>query len=176
MINKPLLSFWALGDGKQAIGNAELFNKPLTAFFASRQCSGGAIRAAMDWAVKQAQQKTPVISGFHSPLEKSVLEVLLAGRAPCVIVLARKLEQAHLPSDWLSAIQMGTTAIVSIENTTQRLTVERAARRNDWVAKHAVRIAVAHANPNGVLQRQIQQWQANGCQVQFLITPASDVL
>jgi len=37
-----------------------------------------AIRAAMNWAVEQARSKCPVISGFHSPLKQSVLQVLLA--------------------------------------------------------------------------------------------------
>lgn len=46
-----------------------LLEQPLTAFFASRRCSGRAILAAMDWAVEQAQARTPLIGGFHSPLE-----------------------------------------------------------------------------------------------------------
>ena len=47
-------------------GNANLLDLPMTAFFASRQCPGAAIRAAMDWALQQAKLKTVVISGFHS--------------------------------------------------------------------------------------------------------------
>lgn len=55
------------------LGNQALLALPMTAFFASRQCPGTAIRAAMDWALQQAQSKAVVISGFHSPLEQSVL-------------------------------------------------------------------------------------------------------
>jgi len=54
-------------------GASGLLNTPLTAFFASRQCPGAAIRAAMDWALQQARAKQVVVSGFHSPLEQSVL-------------------------------------------------------------------------------------------------------
>ncbi len=57
----------------------------------------------MDWAVEQARMKTPLIGGFHSPLEQSVLEVMLAAHAPVVIVIARKLETAQLPGAWLEA-------------------------------------------------------------------------
>lgn len=46
-----------------------LLEQPLTAFFASHRCSGRAILAAMDWVVEQAQARTPLIGGFHSPLE-----------------------------------------------------------------------------------------------------------
>lgn len=77
MIEDRSLSFWSLEGGEQGVGNASLLDHPLTAFSASRQCSGAAIRAAMDWAVEQARSKSPVISGFHSPLEQSVLEVML---------------------------------------------------------------------------------------------------
>jgi hypothetical protein len=58
----------------------------MTAFFASRQCPGTAIRAAMDWALNQAREKNVVVSGFHSPLEQSVLKVLMAAHSPAVVV------------------------------------------------------------------------------------------
>lgn len=93
-MNKALLSFWSLEGGEHGIGNAALLDLPLTAFFASRQCPGSTIRAAMEWAIEQARGKKPVISGFHSPLEQSVLAVLLTAGAPCVIVVARKPDPA----------------------------------------------------------------------------------
>jgi hypothetical protein len=140
----------------------------LTAFFASRQCSGAAIRAAMDWAVEQARSKSPVISGFHSPLEQSVLKVMLTADAPCVIVIARKLEHSHLPPAWLRALREEKAAVVSVENSTQRLTAELAVRRNDWVAEHAARIVVAHASPEGNLMSQAMQWGCNGRHIDYL--------
>ncbi len=121
-----------------------------------------AIRAAMVWSVEQARIKSPVISGFHSPLEQSVLKVMLTAAAPCVMVIARKLEQAHLPSAWLRALREGMAAIVSMEDTTRRLTAELAARRNDWVAEHAARIVVAHASPEGNLMCQAMQCERAG--------------
>lgn len=145
-----------------------MLDQPLTAFFASRQCSGAAIRAAMAWAIEQARSKSPVISGFHSPLEQSVLEVVLTAGAPCVMVIARKLEQAHLPPIWLRAVQDGKAAVVSMEETTRRLTAELAARRNDWVVKHAAHIVVAHASAEGNLMRQAMQWGSDGQLVNYL--------
>jgi hypothetical protein len=68
----------------------------------------------MVWAVERARSKSPVISGFHSPLEQSVLEVLLTAGAPCVMIIARRLEKAHFPPAWLLAVQNGAAAIVSI--------------------------------------------------------------
>jgi predicted Rossmann fold nucleotide-binding protein DprA/Smf involved in DNA uptake len=168
MIEDPLLSFWSLEGGTQGVGNASLLDQPLTAFFASRQCPGVAIRAAMAWAVEQARSKSPIISGFHSPLEQSVLEVMLAAGAPCVMVIARKLEQAHIPPAWLRAVQSGTAAVISMDDTTRRLTTELAVRRNDWVAYHANRIVVAHASAGGNLLRQVMQWENEGRNVDYL--------
>lgn len=82
---KPLTQVLWQSDGLPVLtgcGAQELLGLELTAFFASRQCSGLAIRAAMDWALQQAHAKQPVISGFQSPLEQSVLKVLLATSSP----------------------------------------------------------------------------------------------
>jgi hypothetical protein len=170
-INKmtaPLLSCWHLEDGARGIGNASLLAQPLIAFFGSRQCSGAAIRAALDWAVEQARSKTPLIGGFHSPLEKSVLEVMLAANAPIVIVIARRVGNARLPSTWRRAVRLGTAAIVGMEGAQTCLTNELAARRNDWVAKHAARIVLAHVSADGRLARQAGRWEREGHRVSFL--------
>lgn len=166
-MSKSLLSFWQR-EGHSGVGDAGLLELPLTAFFASRRCSGKAIRAAMDWAVEQARNKTPLIGGFHSPLEQSVLEVMLAARAPVVIVIARRLETARLPAAWCDAVQAGTAAVVSMEDTTQRLTAERAMRRNHWIAAHAAQIVVAEAAPDGGLASCLAQWRRDGLPVRQL--------
>ena len=165
---KPLLSFWQK-DGKTGVGNKELLEQPLTAFFASRRCSGRAIRAAMDWAVSQALMKTPLIGGFHSPLEQSVLEVMLAAYAPVVIVIARKLETAQLPGASLYAVQAGAIAVVSMDDTQQRLTADLAMRRNDWIAHHSAHIVVAEAAPGGSLASCIVAWKNERKRVSFLL-------
>jgi hypothetical protein len=176
MIKKQLLSFWSLEGGERGVGNASLLDNPTTAFFVSRQCPGAAICAAMDWAVEQAHSRSTVLSGFHSPLEQSVLEVVLTAGTPFVMVIARKLEQAQIPLNWLLAVQNGMAAIVSIENTTQRLTSKLAAIRNDWVAEHASRIIVAHASATGMLRQQVQKWESEGRFVDYLINVDSTKL
>ena len=81
------------------MGNQRMLDVPMTAFFASRQCPGTAIRAAMDWALVQAREKNVVVSGFHSPPEQSVLKVLMAANSPAVVVLARPVAGAKLPPE-----------------------------------------------------------------------------
>jgi predicted Rossmann fold nucleotide-binding protein DprA/Smf involved in DNA uptake len=165
---KSLLSFWQR-DEVFGVGNAGLLKCPLTAFFASRRCSGRAIRAAMDWAVEQARTKTPLIGGFHSPLEQSVLEVMLSAHAPVVIVIVRKLETAQLPPAWLEAAQAGTVAVVSMEESRQRLTTELATRRNHWIARHAAHVVVAEAAPGGSLASCLVEWKNDGKRASILL-------
>lgn len=136
--------------------------KDSTAFFASRQCPGVAIRAAMDWTLAQARARNVVISGFHSPLEQSVLTVLLQARSPVVAVLARPVAGAKLPADWIEPLAQGRMAVLSSAVAAGRLTEARAAGRNHLVAQLAHQIVVAHASPGGALATLCDQWREQG--------------
>lgn len=152
-------------------GARELLDLELTAFFASRQCPGTAIRAAMDWALLQARTKRAVISGFHSPLEQSVLTVLIAAGTPFVVVLARPVQDAKLPPEWNDALADGRMAVVSGVEKADRMTQQLATERNALVARLAHSIVVAHASPSGSLSAQMVQWQQEGRRVERLVTP-----
>ena len=153
------------------IGETGLLDGPLTAFFASRQCPGTAIHAAMDWVMQQAKTKAAVISGFHSPLEKSVLEILLTAKSPAVVVLARDATKASLPPDWTEALQAGRLVVISATQDSHpaRLTDARAHQRNDIAASLAQAIVVAHTSPGGQLAKQVQQWREAGRSIQMLV-------
>ena len=140
-------------------GNPSLLDLPMTAFFASRQCPGAAIRAAMIWALQLAKLKAVVISGFHSPLEQSVLKVLIQARSPVVAVLARPVSSAKLSPEWIEPLNQGLMAVVSTNMSTTRLTGEVAAARNSLVARLATTIVAAHVSPGGQLAELLAQCQ-----------------
>ena len=129
---------------------------------------GVAIRAAMDWALQQASEKRPVVGGFHSPLEQSVLKVLLAARSPVVAVLARPLQSARLPPEWTEPLNQGRMAVVAVAEEVisatagKRLTQDAAAVRIGRVAQLATALVVAHASPGGGLAALLDQWRADG--------------
>ena len=56
-----------------------------------------------------------------------------------------------------------------MEDTMQRLTAERAMRRNYWVAALATQIVVAEAAPDGGLASCLAQWKSEGHQVNYLL-------
>ena len=150
-------------------GNQALLCEPLTAFFSSRQCPGIAIRAAMDWVLAQARGRQPVVSGFHSPLEQSVLTVLLQARCPVVAVLARPVSGARLPPEWAEPLAQGRMAVLSAATQNSRLTEALAAQRNEWVAALARQIVVAHASPGGRLGVLCDGWSRAGRSIQWLV-------
>lgn len=153
------------------IGEPGLLDGSLTAFFASRQCPGVAIHAAMDWVMQQAKMKATVVSGFHSPLEKSALEILLTAKSPAVVVLARDAAKAKLPAEWTKAMQAGWLVVISTTPVAQtaRLTDARAHQRNDIAASLAQTIVVAHTSPSGQLAKQVQQWREAGRLIRMLV-------
>ncbi len=63
----------------------------MVAFFASRTAPEGALALATRWAEQVAQTEQVVISGFRSPIERAVLEVLLKYRHPVFVALGRSL-------------------------------------------------------------------------------------
>ncbi len=156
------------GSPWTGIGTRGLLDLPLTAFFASRQCPGLAIRAAMDWALQQAQAGQVVASGFHSPLEQSVLKVLLTARSPVIAVLTRPLQGSKLPPAWQESMAKGRMAVISCTPDIKRLTIEGAELRNRHIARMASAIVVAHASPGGSLAGLITQWEAEGKVVTML--------
>ncbi len=168
---KPLAAtLWQWGGPPvlTGCGARELLDLELTAFFASRQCPGTAIRAAMDWALQQASAKRAVISGFHSPLEQSVLKVLMAAGSPAVVVLARPVQGATLPTEWVAPQAKGHMAVVSSAVMAGRLTQQLAAERNALAVRLAARIVVAHANPNGSLAAQVNDWRQEALKPEML--------
>ena len=63
-----------------AIGNLEILERRLLGFFCATQCSGSVILRTYDLAQALRNAGVPVIGGFHSPMEKECLEVLLRGQ------------------------------------------------------------------------------------------------
>jgi predicted Rossmann fold nucleotide-binding protein DprA/Smf involved in DNA uptake len=134
-----------------------------TAIFCSTKCPGGAILAATETARQVRDSGVTVISGFHSPVEKECLRILLKGRQPIIICPARALESMRIPAAWRSALDAGRLLILSqFSQSPRRPTVETARQRNDLVAALADNALVIHATPGGETARipaLLKQWK-----------------
>lgn len=144
------------------IGSIELINTPKTAFFCSNRCPGDAILKAMDQAQKWRDQGRCIISGFHSPIEKECLQILLRGRQPIIICPARSIDTMRIPKDWKAAIEEERLLALSLFPVAERrMTAALAERRNQMVVALADEVYFTHISPGGriyQLSRQFKEW------------------
>ena len=131
-----------------AVGNLDLLATPLHGLFCSTRCSGQAILRIYDWAVAQRQAGTAIISGFHTPMEKECLDILLRGTQPVIICPARSIERLRLPTAWRQPLAQQRLLMLSPFAPPQRRpTAAVAEQRNHVVATLAADIFMAYAAP-----------------------------
>ena len=136
-----------------ALGNLDLLSLSKTALFCSARCPGDAILRAYDQAAKWRDEGRCVISGFHSPVEKECLRILLRGPQPLIICPARALPK-RLPAEWKKPLADGRLLLLScFKPTVHRATTDIAARRNELVAALADEVWFAHITPGGQMER-----------------------
>ena len=131
-------------------GSVELLNRQMLALFCSIKCPGNVILKTYDLAKALGDASIPVIGGFHTPMERECLDLLLRGTQPVIICPARGLERMRLSPAVTGAIQAGRGLLVSpFEPRHRRATADLAARRNRFVAALATSVFVSHAAPGG---------------------------
>jgi predicted Rossmann fold nucleotide-binding protein DprA/Smf involved in DNA uptake len=136
---------------------------PLVALFCSVQCSGSIILQTYALAYALRDAGAAVISGFHSPMEKECLNVLLDGSQPVVICPARGIERLRLPAAWKAALKQERLLLLSpFAENQRRATTGRAQIRNEFVAALADAVLVAHAVPGGKTERFCREVRAWG--------------
>ncbi|MBI3987633.1 MAG: hypothetical protein HY343_11965 [Lentisphaerae bacterium] len=134
-------------DRMQHMGNIGLLKSAWAAFFCSVRCPGNLILKAYDLAQKWRAEGQPVIGGFHSPVEKEVLKIMLRSTVPVCVVLARSLPKRISP-EFRRPLDEGRLLLLSpFDAKTKRATRETAGRRNHVVAALAEKIVVAYAAP-----------------------------
>ena len=115
------------------------------------------ILTTYDQAAKWRDTGRCVISGFHSPVEKECLRILLRGSQPIIICPARALPQ-RVPLEWRQPLADGRLLILSgFRAGEKRITTELAIRRNEFVAALADELWFAHITPGGQMDKLAQR-------------------
>jgi len=141
-----------------AIGRLDLIGIPKTALFCSKSCPGDAVLEAMDRAQHWRDKGRCIISGFHSPVEKECLQILLHGVQPIIICPARSLERMRIPMAWREGLGSGRILLLSpFESSQRRLTAALSEQRNKLVAALAEDVYLAHMTPEGKTARLAEQ-------------------
>jgi len=136
-----------------AIGNLDVLSTSKTGLLCSSRCPASLIIAMHDLVAAWAVGARTIISGFHSPVEKEALRVLLRGKGKIIVCPARGIDGMRVPVVWRSPLADGRLLILSpFEAKHRRLTVELAQRRNKFVAAIADEVVITHASPGGKLE------------------------
>jgi predicted Rossmann fold nucleotide-binding protein DprA/Smf involved in DNA uptake len=135
-------------------GNLDLLHdkqyRPLVALFCSIKCSETIIHKTYELAHALCDARVTVISGFHSPLEKECLSILLQGTQPVIVCPARSIERLRLPTPWRTALENESLLLLSpFEEEQKRSTTTRALARNEFIAALADVLCITHATPGG---------------------------
>ncbi len=131
-----------------ALGNLDLLQHHKLAFFCSIKCPGHLILQTYDLVRTLHDARIAMISGFHSPIEKECLTLLLRGTQPIIICPARSLQGMRLPAAWKTQMTGNRLLLLSpFDEKYRRATAELARLRNYFVATLADAVFIPYAAP-----------------------------
>ena len=149
-------TIWARGN------TGLLTDRNLWALFCSSKCPAQIILKAHELAQQFRASGISTIGGYHSPIEKECLRVLLRGSQPTILCPARSIENMRLSPAWKQGLAEGRLLLLSIfDSKHRRSTAALANQRNTFVAALADKICIAHASEGSkTLQfaQQISEW------------------
>lgn len=144
-----------------ALGDLALLDRKPLALFCSSRCPASLIVQASDLAHALRDRGAAVIGGFHTPVERACLEILLGGAGPLILCPARGMYKT-IPAGLRVPLADGRLLLLSpFDATERRVTAELAAARNRFVAALAERVLFIHAAPGGrteALAREVIGW------------------
>ncbi len=140
-------------DAIWTLGNLNLLTNAggaLWALFCSSRCPGAVILKTHEFAQHLREAGVPTIGGYHSPVEKECLRILLRGSQPIILCPARGLEKMRLRGEWKQPFAEGRLLLLSVfDEKHRRPTIQLTSRRNVVVAALADKVLIAHASEGG---------------------------
>lgn len=149
------------------LGNISFLDQKKHGFLCSRTTRSSAILPCLDWAVERARGTEPVISTFHSEMESAVLDMLLQGTCPIILVLARRLYK-NVPERLQPALGVGRLLIVSTSNL-PRIFRASAAAANEFVCQQATTLTFGFLSTTSSLFSFYEMARDEGKQVNVII-------
>lgn len=117
----------------ETFGNTAILKLKKTAFLCSQKCPAEIVLKSYDWAKAQRKKGNCIVCGNHSQIEKDVFQVLLEGRQPLILVLARSLKKRWEPNIQEAVHQKRLLVIAPFNNHVKRVTRETAFIRNQYI-------------------------------------------
>lgn len=158
-------------------GNLEIFSQPfnsILALFCSQQAPASVLLTLQDLAHHWREHGPTIISGFHSPSEQEVFNVLLRGPTPIIHCLARGIETMRLKPEWKKPVEEGRLLLMSpFNDSVKRPTAETAIYRNQFVSALAGEVLIAHAAPRSKTEALAKELMGLGKPIYTLDHPTN---
>lgn len=148
------------GQKFRLIGDPRILEQNIIGVLCSQNCPGELILKAFDTAKQLREDGQTVLSGFHSPIELEIFSIVLRGKQPVVLCLARNIAGFQISKALKTLIGTGQLAIIAphysaFEN---RITQETADLRNSLIFQISDQVLLIHAKPGGNLERTCSQY------------------
>jgi len=132
----------------RGLGETRVLSFRRLAMICSQKCPGDVILKTYDFARLVRESPIAIVSGFHSPIEKDCLPILMRGLGPVIMVQAHRLSVSRLPREWQKAIDAGRLLLLSpFRENDKRVTTQLAAERNRFVAAISDELLIPYAAP-----------------------------
>jgi len=132
------------------MGDMAILRNHFLGLICSIRCPGNVVIKTLDAIRALRDAGVAVIGGFHSPMERECLDILLRGGQPVVLCPARRIAGLRIGQTSRQAVKNGRLLILSsFADNIRRTTALQAMMRNDLVAGLASALWVPHATPGG---------------------------
>jgi predicted Rossmann fold nucleotide-binding protein DprA/Smf involved in DNA uptake len=130
------------------IGNIDILCHNSTALLCSQKCPGDLILKTYDLAQIFRHSAMTVIGGFHSPMERECLSILLRGTQPVIFCPAKNINGMRIKKEYKKPLEEGRLLFLSpFEENQRRISLKTSHYRNLFVAALSAFVFVAHAGP-----------------------------
>lgn len=148
----------------ETLGNISLLDGKKIGYFASSKIATLSVLPTLDWATEVAQREdVAIVSGFHSKMEREVLDFLLRGRCGIVCVLARSIYK-KIPDKFREAYNSGRVLFISpFETSATRTSRHLCQQRNEYVASISDELVFSSLTPDSSL------YALTNCKTQILV-------
>lgn len=136
----------------ETLGNTSLLDRKKIGYFASSKIATLSVLPTLDWATEVAQHEdVAIVSGFHSKMEREVLDFLLRGKCGIVCVLARSIYK-KIPEKFREAYNSGRVLFIApFKTSATRTSRHLCQQRNEYVATISDELVFSSLTPRSSL-------------------------
>ena len=134
------------------LGNTSLLDRRKIGYFASGTITSLSVLPTLDWATEIARREdVAIVSGFHSKMEREVLDFLIRGKCGIICVLARSIYK-KIPDKYREAYNAGRVLFIAPFKTSATMTSRLLCqRRNEYAASISDELVFSSRTPNSSL-------------------------